>query len=75
MDALKSDDHRAALEALRDLLAEDLAAARRAGTGTVAQIAAQYRATLAELAALPPSDRQRDTVDELKAARAKRRAG
>lgn len=71
--ALQGDDQRAALTALRDLLAEDLMAARANGSGTVAQIAAQYRATLAEIAALPPSDQVVDLVDELQRERAKRR--
>jgi hypothetical protein len=69
-DALKSDDHRAALEELRDLLADSL---RSADDNVRAQIAAQYRNTIAELAALP--NREKSEADELVERRKARRAG
>ena len=47
---LKSDDRRVALEALRDELADAL---KTCSVGVKAQLAAQYRATLKELAELP----------------------
>lgn len=52
-DAAASGDHRKALEVLRDTLAEQLDTTEAA---IHAQLAAQYRATLAELAALPPAE-------------------
>ena len=59
--------HRAALEALRDTLAEKLDTTE---AQIHAQLAAQYRATLSELAAMPEdepdggSDDEGETVDE-----------
>jgi uncharacterized protein YciW len=47
---LKSDDRRSALVALRDELADAL---KDCTVGVKAQLAAQYRATLKELAELP----------------------
>jgi hypothetical protein len=49
-EAAASGNHRAALETLRDTLAMQLDTTESA---IHAQLAAQYRATLAELAALP----------------------
>jgi hypothetical protein len=52
-EAASSGDQRKALEVLRDTLAEQLDVTESA---IHAQLAAQYRATLAELAALPPAE-------------------
>lgn len=49
LTAAQSGDRRQALEVLRDTLAREL---DKTGTATHAQLAAQYRATLAELEAL-----------------------
>jgi hypothetical protein len=70
-DPLKSDDHRAALTALRDILADSI---RTADPNVVPQVAARLQAVLAEIAALPPADDRPDLVSDLQAARAKRRA-
>jgi hypothetical protein len=51
--AARSGDYRKALETLRDTLAAQLDETEKA---THAQLASQYRATLAELAALPAVD-------------------
>jgi hypothetical protein len=67
--ALKSGDHRAALEALRDVLADSL---KDAGDNVKAQIAAQLRAVLSELAALPAVERTE--VDDLTERRKTRRS-
>lgn len=55
VDAARSGDPRQALEALRDTLAARLDAADRE-SNAYAGVAAQYRATLADLAALPPTE-------------------
>lgn len=52
-DAAASGDQRMALEVLRDTLAEQLDMTE---ASIHAQLAAQYRATLAELAALPAAE-------------------
>ena len=52
-EAAASGDQRRALEVLRDTLAEQLDLTE---SNTHAQLAAQYRAVLAELAALPVSE-------------------
>lgn len=65
------------LEALRDDLRGALDEARSAGAGTVAQLSAQYRATLAELLALSPPVKSGPVskLDELKERRARRIPG
>lgn len=70
-DPLKGSDHRKALEALRDLLVDSI---RSADPNVVPQVAARLQSVLSELAGLPPEAKV-DTVDDLKAARARRRAG
>jgi hypothetical protein len=74
MSKLKGPDRREALKALLDLLADDLEKARQNGSGTVAQLAAQYRATLADIAALdaasPPAEVS--ALDEITARRTAR---
>lgn len=70
--AAASGDQRAALEALRDKLAADM---EQAEPAVVAQIAGQLRATLKDLAALPPVAGG-SKLDEVKQRReARRRAG
>ena len=70
--AAASGDQRAALEAMRDKLAADM---ELADPAVVAQIAGQLRATLKDLAALPPAAGGSKT-DEVRARReARRRAG
>jgi hypothetical protein len=71
VDPLKSDNHRAALTALRDILADSI---RTADPNVVPQVAARLQAVLSEIAALPPVDDRPDLVSDLQAARAKRRA-
>lgn len=68
-DKLKSDDHRTALMAMRDLLAEHLLIAE---PNVSAQIAARLQSVLTELAAMPAAKKQ-STVDELREQRARRR--
>lgn len=63
LEAARSGDRRRALEALRDTLADLLDTTE---SQVHAQLAAQYRATLADLAALEQPDAGRGTVDELK---------
>lgn len=53
LEAAQTGDRRKALEVARDTAAAALDAAVMRGDGTVAQLLAQYRATLAELAGLP----------------------
>ena len=65
---LKSDDHRAALVALRDILADHLLLAE---PNVSAQIAGRLQAVLSELAAMPAAITASKT-DELRARRAKR---
>ena len=67
LSAASSGDHRAALEALRDTLASLLDTSE---ANVHAQLAAQYRATLADLAALDNvAAKPKGLRDELKAKR------
>lgn len=68
--AAQSGDHLAALKQTRDTLALALDKALAADAGTVAQLAAQYRTTLAEIAALESKVQRGVTADELAARRA-----
>lgn len=70
LDAARSNDRRRALEQLRDTLAAALDVAE---PNVQAQIAAQYRAALAELAGLPDTGRV-NKRDELAARRQDRQA-
>lgn len=63
LEAAQSGDQRKALEALRDTLAGLLDTTE---AQVHAQLAAQYRATLADLAALEKPSTEKGTVDELK---------
>ena len=63
LEAAQSGDVVEALRELRDTLASDM---DEAPVAVRAQIASQYRATLAELAARTPPEEKRGTVDELK---------
>lgn len=56
VDAAKSGDHRRALEQVRDTLATAIDLAVERGDGTVAQLAAQYRGVLAEIAGLDQAE-------------------
>jgi hypothetical protein len=69
LETLKSGDHRASLEALRDQLAEGMALA---DPNVIPQFAARLQAVLAELAALPTSEKS--DVDDLVERRKARRA-
>ena len=64
--AAQSGSTRVALETLRNTLAEQLDAAT---SNVHAQLAAQYRATLADIAALDVPAEKKGAVDELKARR------
>jgi len=68
---LPSEDHRKRLEALRDRLE---GAIEEAGMRDLAPLAARYQAVLAELAALPVVE-ESNGIDDLSAARRRRRAG
>lgn len=68
---LPSVDHRKRLEALRDRLE---AAVAEAGMRDLAPLAARYQSVLAELAAFPAIE-ESDGIDDLSAARRRRRAG
>jgi hypothetical protein len=68
-DELKSDDHRQALTAMRNILADHLIAA---DPNVSAQIAARLQAVLAELAAMP-AVKELSVIDELRAERDRRR--
>jgi hypothetical protein len=63
LEAAQSNDPRQALERARDTLAEAIDAAMSRGDGTVAQLVAQYRATLADLAALDAAKPQQGESD------------
>lgn len=52
LQAAQSGDQLKALEVARDTLAEAIDVAHEANAGTVAQLVAQYRNTLADIAAL-----------------------
>lgn len=54
VDEVESRNRRAALQRTAELLAERVEASAATGAGTLAQEVAQFRQTLAELAALPP---------------------
>lgn len=69
VDDLKGNDHRRALLALRDVLADHLVVAE---PNVSAQIAARLQSVLAALAALP-AEKKQSTVDELRAKRDRRR--
>lgn len=64
-------DHRRRLERLRDRLE---AAMDDAGTRDLAPLAGRYQAVLTELASLPAIE-ESDGIDDLSAARRRRRAG
>jgi hypothetical protein len=68
------DDHRDRLELLRDQLSDALASAAETNPNMLPQLAAQYRATLADLAALPAVDGAVSKRDELKERRASRQS-
>lgn len=68
-DDLKSNDHRTALVAMRDILADHLLVAE---PNVSAQIAARLQSVLAALAAMPAEQKQ-STVDELRSKRDRRR--
>jgi hypothetical protein len=69
VEALKSGDHRASLEALRDQLAEGMALAE---PNVIPQYAARLQAVLSELAGMPTVERT--AVDDLVERRKARRA-
>jgi hypothetical protein len=69
-DPLKGDDHRAALTALRDILADHL---RLADPNVSAQIAARLQSVLSEIAGLPVPATQ-TASDRIREQREKRRA-
>ena len=69
-DPLKGDDHRAALTALRDILADHL---RVADPNVSAQIAARLQSVLSEIAGLPVPAAQ-TASDRIREQREKRRA-
>ena len=69
IDDLTSDDHRTALVAMRNILAEHLLVAE---PNVSAQIAARLQSVLAALAALPAA-KEMSAVDELRAKRDRRR--
>jgi hypothetical protein len=68
---LPSTDHRERLERLRDRLET---AMDDAGTRDLAPLAGRYQAVLTELASLPVIE-ESDGIDDLSAARRRRRAG
>lgn len=65
------DDHRRRLEDLRDLLETAVA---EAGHRDLAPLASRYQAVLTELAGLPIAE-ESDGLDDLSAARRRRRSG
>jgi hypothetical protein len=77
LEAAQSDDRRAALVVGRDTLATAIDGAVSRGDGTVAQLMAQYRATLAEIAELDAvaAPQKVTVVDELAGRRKTRAAG
>ena len=66
LTAAQSGDRRKALEVSRDTLAAAIDHAAQSGAGTLAQLQAQYRATLAELDELTEGKTRKAGVDELK---------
>lgn len=71
LEDIKSGDHRKALTALRDVLADHLAIAE---PSVSAQIAGRLQAVLNDLAALPAEASPLSTADQLRARRDKRRS-
>ena len=74
LEAAQSGDPLTALERGRDTLAEAIDGAVSRGDGTVAQLMAQYRATLADIEALKrakPAE-QESELDRIRAQRAAR---
>ena len=69
LEAARSGDRRRALEQVRDTLAAAIDGAVDRGDGTVAQLVAQYRATLDQLSALGEPERKATVLDELTARR------
>jgi hypothetical protein len=67
---LKSGDHRRALMALRDILADAITTCE---PNVVAQVAARLQSVLVELAGLPDAVAQKSKRDELKERRENRR--
>jgi len=65
------DDRRVRLEQLRDQLALALG---QCSENMLPQLAGQYRATLADIAALPPVVVAQSTTDEIRARREKKKA-
>jgi len=65
------DDHRERLEDLRDKLAMALG---QCSENMLPQLAGQYRATLADIAALPPVVEAQSVTDEIRARREKKKA-
>ncbi len=76
LTAARSNDRRRALEVARDTLAAAIDAAVSRGDGTVAQLVAQYRATLVEIDDIAAGKvRKVTTVDELAGRRQNRSTG
>jgi hypothetical protein len=80
VDETESLNQRAALNELARLLAERIELAAATGAGTLAQESAQYRATMAEIKALPFADAPKGggkvvSADEARLRREARRAG
>jgi hypothetical protein len=77
LTAAKSDDRRKALVAVRDTLATAIDGAVDHGDGTVAQLVAQYRATLTEIAEIDAGQpaKKVTVVDELAGRRQSRTSG
>lgn len=69
----EAGDHRQALQAAAEMLAARIEASAEAGSGTLAQEVAQYRQTMAEIAALPaPVVKRKGNVIDANEARARR---
>lgn len=62
LEAAQSGDRRVALEKARDTAAAAIDAAVARGDGTVAQLIAQYRATLADIAQLGEAQEESASV-------------
>jgi hypothetical protein len=77
LDAAQSGDRRLALERARDTLAEAIDGAVSRGDGTVAQLVAQYRATLTEIALMDAEQvsPKVTVLDEIASRREARSAG
>ena len=79
IDETKNTNRRAALQAAAELLAERIEKSAASGSGTLAQEVAQYRQTMAEIAALPAAELPKGggkvvSADEARARREARRA-